>query len=816
MLFNQIDLESTMALESARRRDSEQFKTSKREAWSESKVGSQYTRSATSTFARVVSMKLKDFDPGKGRANNRALMLLSQSGLEGEVIAHLFTKTLFNLLPTVHRKRLKRVTACMRAAETIMDELRLRHFANSANRKALLKKLFKDFDRKTYPREWRKRTIKSYFHAEQVSWQIWSDRERLLIGYTLLVWFRDSTGLVNAPKNSKWVDPTPALLTHIQQTLQERVLDWMLYKPMVTKPIPWTPENLFRGGYLDTTLVKPFAIIKGAKTKDVPRLRDMDWSKILPAINALQETPWRVNKAMLNTLEWVMYDLGGDIAGLPAANDLPLPPEPFGYRTDEDVKKVHNKVCFQIHSSNRELISKRMMVISTIAIANQFKNYREIFFPHNLDSRGRAYPLPSFLQPQGHESCKSLLEFADGQPIENEAQACWLAIAGANAYGKDKISLQDRVDWVQDNDDLIFSIAADPRADLRWMEASEPFTFLRFCLEWSAFWKEGYAFKSHMVCSVDATNSGLQHFSAMLRDSVGARSTNLIPGLPRQDIYQDVADLVIERMMADPTNPFARDWIAFGIDRKTTKRQVMVVPYAGTFMSCMAYTREAFADKVKQGHQCPWDVMGEDHGQRVVYLAKLIWEAISDIVIKGREAMTWLSESARAYTKWANRHLSGDGYDKRMTWLTPDGFEVIHVRIDEKKIQVRTFLDGKVDLVMYAPLHLLSSADMATALAPNFVHSLDANLLRASVMGGLTLPDPISSFAMVHDSFGVHASRMSEFLEECVKPAFIDMYKGDILKAFRATLPPDLDLPPMPDLGDLDLEGVSRSEFFFS
>ncbi|CAB4124448.1 T3/T7-like RNA polymerase [uncultured Caudovirales phage] len=817
MFGDQLHIEQTMFNESVRRRDLDNSKTSQREAWSESKIGSQYTRSSSSSFARVVHEKLEGIDPSKGRANNRALMLLKQSGLEPEVISHLFTKTLYNLLPTTHRKRLKRVSLCLKAAETIQDELRLRHFAQTANRKALLKKLFKDFDRKTYPREWRRRTIKSYFDAEQVSWQIWSDRERLLIGYALLVWFRDATGLIQADKNATFIEPTVELLAHVEKTLNERVLDWMLYKPMVTKPVPWTSDNLFRGGYLSQTHVKPYPIVKGARNADVTRLRDMDWSTILPSINALQETPWRVNKTILSAMEWTMYDLGGDKAGLPAANKIDLPKEPPSYRVDEEVKKLHNRICFEIHSANRQLISKRLMVLSSMAIANQFKGYKEIYFPHNLDSRGRAYPLPAFLNPQGTESTKAMLEFAHGLPIENEEQACWLAISGANAYGKDKISLQDRVDWVQDNqDDLIFSIAADWKADLRWQDASEPFTFLRFCLEWSAFWQEGYGFKSHMVCAVDATCSGIQHYSAMLRDRVGGKSTNLMKGLPRQDIYQDVADLVIEWMMNAPDNPFARDWIAFGLDRSMTKKQCMVVPYAGTFSSCMGYTRDAFADKVKEGHLCPWDSSGEDHNERIVYLAKLIWESIDYVVVKGKEAMRWLSEAARVYTKHANSTMQGDAHSKAMRWMTPDGFQVIHFRVDAKRERVDTFLDGRVGLVIYKPTPSLSSSDMALAVAPNFVHALDANLLRAAVYKGLQLYTPITSFAMVHDSFGVHASRMNEFLTVCVKPAFVEMYQKDALQLFRESLPPELALEPLPEKGDLDLNEVLESEFFFS
>jgi DNA-directed RNA polymerase, mitochondrial len=816
MIERQIEIERDMLTDAYQRRDRDNTKTMKRMVWSESKLGIRYTRDLSAAFAKVVKDKLDTFDPNKPRQFNRGLMLLAESKLPAEVIAHLFVKQLLNVIPLVKRKRLKRITLCMKAAELIHDELAVRFFASEKPRRNLLKKLFKQFDKRTYPRHWRKRTIRNYFNAEQIDWNQWTQREKLMVGYALLVWFRDGTGLVSAPRNSHFVEVAPGLLEHATRSMDKRVLDYLIYKPMVTPPTPWSEANLFRGGYLSKN-VRSYPLVKGTGSKDVADMQSRDWSRIIPALNALQETRWCINKKVLGVLRWSMYDRDGGIAGLPARDDKPLPPAPEGYGEDEAVTNAHNKLCFLIHSDNREMISKRMSVLTTIAVATKFKEFDAIYFPHNLDSRGRAYPLPVFLQPQGPDYVKALLEFADGLPIENEEQACWLAISGANAYGNDKVSLQERVDWVRDNEDIIFSIANDPTKDVRWAEASEPFQFLRFCYEWKDFTDQGYGFTSHMVTYVDATCSGLQHYSALLRDEVGGRSVNLIPGLERQDIYQDVADRVIEMLMegCDVDPRIASNLIAFGIDRKMTKRQVMVVPYAGQFASCMTYTRAAVAERIKAGYICPWD---RDNGDadiaHTVALAKCIWNAIDEIVVKGKQAMHWLTKAAQAHTKLHNK-MKSELRDKAMTWVTPDGFVVRHCRADTKKARVVTFLDGRVDLTLREPSEKkLSSKDMALAVAPNFVHSLDANLLRASILRGLGIG--VTQYGMVHDSFGVHAAHMASFLQTCVKPAFIDMYRRDVLKEFADRLPPGLDVGQPPARGTLDLEGVQDSEFFFS
>jgi DNA-directed RNA polymerase len=442
--------------------------------------------------------------------------------------------------------------------------------------------------------------------------------------------------------------------------------------------------------------------------------------------------------------------------------------------------------------------------------------------------RGRAYPLPAFLNPQGPDYAKGLLEFAEAEPIEDDEQAAWLAVAGANAWGNDKVSLQERADWVIDNEAWIAEIGNDFRSNLQWMDASEPFQFLRFCIEWAGYVSAcaaGLTFFSRMPCPVDATNSGLQHYSAMLRDPVGGRSVNLVPGLSRQDIYGDVAEVVMRKLdevvdtELDVTRweeslaewQWAKDWLQVGVDRKMTKRQVMVVPYAGKFTSCMEYTRKGYAEKVKAGLPPIWDK--KEDFERTTFLARLIWAAIDEVVVKGKEAMTWLSRIALDWAKNANKLDTDNCYDRRMTWRTPDGFEVVQWRDQSKKGQVESYLEGRVQLVHYEEGDKLDTREMALSTPPNFVHSLDATHLRMAVRRAQGIG--IAHFAMVHDSFGVHARFMPEFLTHAVKPAFIQMYTDhDPLAELRERCLFPTENPPA--RGSLDLAGINDSEFFFS
>lgn len=812
LIDEQVKLEQNISDEAVARYNKDTLESRDNDEWSSSTVGSAFVQKVIDHqgYTKAIS---EFIETGYTRKAGKALYtakLLAKSGLEPEVIAYLATKIILNHVSRPNR--LKRASLCMYIGKHINVELSVRNYGDSSpQRKTLLKKLFKDFDKRTYPKQWRIRTVKNYVDAEGLEWNNWQHKECLAVGYVLLALFQQTTGLIEISPDECSVGPSQVLMDKINEFAKTGVSLFTLYKPMVVPPIPWSNDNLFKGGYL-TTKVRRYPLIKGSKKRDVERLSKLDLSKVITAVNALQETPWRVNRRMLEAQKWVYHKYGKTVGSIISSEEEPMPPKPEHYDDDPEVRKQHNRICFEVYDRRRQAKSKRISVVVTHAIADECAQYDAIYFPHNLCSRGRAYPLPAFLNPQGADFTKALLEFSVGKPVGKEDDK-WLCIAGANAYGYDKVSLEERVKWVSDNEEMILSCAENYQHDHRWMQASEPYQFLRFCFEWQEFTSDPDGHLSHMVIPVDATNSGLQHYSAMLRDEVGGKSVNLIPGYARQDIYGDVAQKVIEKLVEDGS-PMAKDWIAFGIDRKITKRQVMVVPYAGKFSSCLSYTREAVTDKLMTGVKAPWGNDPKEFNARTIYLAKLIWWAIDETVVKGKIAMQWLSKIASEWSKAANKQ-GLPLYDRRMSWLTPDGFEVVHFREDEDMHRIKTNFEGSVYLSYYRANGKLSVSDMALACPPNFVHALDATHLRMTVCKALDIG--ITDFGMVHDSFGVHASNMTQFLNQCVKPAFVEMYaEHDVIQEFADRFKDQSVLLETPSKGSLGLEGILQSEFFFS
>jgi DNA-directed RNA polymerase len=82
----------------------------------------------------------------------------------------------------------------------------------------------------------------------------------------------------------------------------------------------------------------------------------------------------------------------------------------------------------------------------------------------------------------------------------------------------------------------------------------------------------------------------------------------------------------------------------------------------------------------------------------------------------------------------------------------------------------------------------------------------------------LAADNGVTHFAMVHDSFGCHASDVP-MLSACIREAFVALYVDNdpmenfLLEAQELTEDP---LPSLPPKGSLDVTAVRNSEFFFS
>lgn len=793
---------------------------------SDTVTGSFLLRSYILPLKQAIDNFLVEAKPGKAGRHNIAYKCLSL--LPSEVAAYLFIKTFLARAPLYSRENVKLSVTSMsvHVGSRIHEELRIRKF-ESENAK-WLKTIWSDFERRELPRYKRVEYLQKTISDAGEDWSLWSESDKLHVGLKLLDLFIQITGdasIVSVRGKGRHkidlVVPSDGLLAACERIRDDFEDITALWYPMVHKPIPWSAETLERGGYLSHH-VTPYPLVKGSRKAYRRMLRERAESgqldPILRAINALQETPWKVNKRALEVVSFV-YENNIECGKLPRSDVLEPDPPPYGlekWHKDDPRLIEYLRYRATVHEYNRRSVGKRVMAIRSIHMAERFSQYEAIYFPHDLDSRGRAYPKPNPLNPQGPDFVKGLLQFSTGKVL-GRVGLWWLGVHGANCFGEDKVSLEDRAAWSQAHIEEIQAVAADPQGNLWWTKADAPVQFLAFCLEYAEAVKDPDKFVSYLHVDLDATCSGLQHFSAMLRDEVGGFHVNMVPGHSRQDVYGAVAQqalLIFQKEVESKgdRSGMAQAWLESGLmDRKTAKRPVMVKPYAGTRQSCTGYVRAAVDDKLKEGHPLPW--AKDDMFNFKLYGGLTVWDAIPKVVVAADAAMQWLSAVSRAVGR-------SQPNDLRIEWETPLGFPVWQYKFDMKSRRVKTHLDGAV----YWPrlreeTNKLDSRQMASSTPPSFVHSLDACHLQWTV--DKALDQGIDHFAMVHDSFGVHAADVPKFTH-IIREAFVEMYQHDVLANFYESALPFIDekelsaIPPMPSKGNLDLSGVLSSEFFFS
>lgn len=87
--------------------------------------------------------------------------------------------------------------------------------------------------------------------------------------------------------------------------------------------------------------------------------------------------------------------------------------------------------------------------------------FEKFYFPHNVDFRGRAYPIPPNLNHIGDDLSRGLLMFSEGKEL-GESGLMWLKIHCANLAGFDKASFTERVKYIENNIEEVKDSAEDP------------------------------------------------------------------------------------------------------------------------------------------------------------------------------------------------------------------------------------------------------------------------------------------------------------------------------------------------------------------
>lgn len=804
---DQLELERTMV-----RKGVEAFEQSQKDAEQNGRgAETKYARRLLQEFMQPLIEALTAFvDTDKPGFAGRIRVLLARCSPEKAM--YLAMQAVFNSF--THEAPLAGLAT--RIGRMVEDEVRFSRFQEMhGDYYDAIKKDFKRKGTKNYRYMHRVLTHKANEHHDH--WIEWTVAERAEVGMKLVDVILQTTDLIEKKqfrqhgKTRTLLVPTESARKWIEDHNEFAKFLFPDKMPCIVPPDEWTDLN--QGGYYSPELRHATPMIKTGSKKHKQHVKDADLGPTMQALNALQAVSWEVNQEVLSTVQACWH--ANLRIGMPQKEPIEIPPSPVARKKGEDLTPEEQELltdwkheAAELYTQEKERRSKSFQTARVVRLAAEYAHHSAFWYVWYADFRGRLYPTTSGFNPQGSDLAKGLLRFHASKPL-GERGWYWFRVHGANRYGNDKISYDERVKWVDDNHAHFIRAANDPMShrDI-WASADKPWQFLAWLFEYrdaDALAHTGLHvtdFRSKLPVGLDGTCNGLQHFSAMLRDATGGAATNLVPAALPADIYAAVAEVCTGTLRRAADDPVGFDWRAYiakhgegKIPRKLAKRPVMTLPYGATRQSCTKYIFEYIMETDRDHFTGNFSA--------ACWLTPYLWHSIGEVVVAAKQAMQWLQQVAGVLAK----------ENEPITWTTYDGFPVYQGMRVIHSTKIDTQLGGRFQLRIGNFTDDIDRNKQRQGASPNFVHSQDATHLRMVVRA--CKEAGINSLAMIHDDFGTHAGDI-EKMQQIIRETFVKLYaEHDPLQALTDQYSDQYELPPIPAQGALDINSVRQSAYFF-
>lgn len=605
----------------------------------------------------------------------------------------------------------------------------------------------------------------------------WPTSVRHLVGGWLLDRLAVSTGWITTRTVFRGPKDSPTYLTYQPEFLKAK--EALLAQaeafagcmwPMLCEPNDWTNE--YKGGYLTNDLRKLTKLIRTRIPGGCLLVQD---SEALVMLNLLQKVPYRINDRVLEIANFCM-EHRITVGKFRAEEPTPPPPKPEPWETASEEDKIsYRRMRTEIEDQNSALAQKNYRTTEALYVANKYKG-DTFWIPWSFDFRGRVYPIPTSLSPQGTDFDKSLVYFEE----EGEVNEWWLAFQVATTYGLDKAPMDERIDWVNQNNEFLTHIATDPEGTISmWSRVEEPWCFIAAVLEYYQCVITKNKKTSGLPCSVDATCSGLQHLSALALDKTAAEMVNVVPTDKPSDGY---------RIVAEKAKEILPEHLHQHITRKVTKRTVMTTPYGVTLNSARDYIRQEL-----KGIEL-------EKGELQAIVKAIYQYAVRQVFNGPCRSMEFIQKVA------ADRIKAGA---TSIDWVTPSGFPVHQEYRRNEAETVNTKLLGqrvRCELLKEWEDRQIDLQKAKTAASPNLIHSLDAALLHK------VFAEWMRPFTVIHDCVLGRSCDMDD-MGAAIRDKFVEIYSQPVLKDWATQLGVDFDESVM--LNTLDINNVQESAYFF-
>lgn len=460
--------------------------------------------------------------------------------------------------------------------------------------------------------------------------------------------------------------------------------------PMLVKPLPYSPLNINGGYILDRGLM-----LNG---KEVVHSTD-----VYTAVNYLQETPYRLRNEPELLSKWFST-------------------ERFYTDTLVELKKEKHKVL------------------------NDFDTYlgRDIYFPIGADHRGRLYSKSTYINYQGDEYQKSLLEFAD-KVILTDEDMDELRVAISNEIYTDKCTREEAINWFNMNQHSMQALVGKSVAGK---------------ILYKDYIRAMQGLPVGTIVHQDMTNSGLGIYSLLGRDELGASLTNIKAivedgKVKLADAYDTLAKAL--NHVLNITN----------LNRSTVKKAFMVFLYG----SGKALLKSGDIEDTR--YKTLLDAINAEITIQIDI--DQAWEAFS-------KAMESIAPAAIKLMKLIYM-FKDDSCEYQ--WNTQDGFVIKKTVMDKSGENNGTLYkgfaltpDGKNHSGTVKVLEKLTSAKYDKSLAPDVVHGDDASIVRAVARKCKARNIPLCT---IHDSFGTRPNDCKA-LRGIVREVAVEMLQANLLE----------------------------------
>lgn len=470
---------------------------------------------------------------------------------------------------------------------------------------------------------------------------------------------------------------------------------------------------------------------------------------VLSAVNKLQRVQFTVSTTMLE-----------------AAKDMVIN------------KALYKQPTFSEQFSDKELNQEAFDIYGEL---QQYKG-KKFYFPVTMDTRGRMYYRGGLMTPQGVDFCKASFQFAESKKLGKSGFNA-VCMHVANVCGQDKESIVNRIQWVKNNWETIMSV--NTHMDVRQhFKGASVFQALVACRELRRLstligaWKDK---ESNLVCHMDGTCNGLQHMAAITGDRATAEAVNCVAstyedkpadvyGLVAKQAEQHAIDTALEMILK-----YARDM---------AKDPVMVTSYGATETTVKANIEKYLVAEKESVTDA--DSIGD------AYLL-----AISETA----GAVTQLTEALSTRVNYA----IAEGH-KKFSWVTADGFMAATKYENDEAMVVRVGLFHVRKRGMGAAP--LDTRKTAQAMAPNFIHSIDATHLR------MVINQCDHELVAVHDSIGSHPCDYFDTADK-VRQMFVLVHNGySAIDDLCASM--GQPVPKFAREGDYNAKEAIKSAYIFS